>query len=177
MKKFKIILAIIFSLLLMPITVFAEEDSTVDNRVNIYFFRGEGCPHCAEEEEFLESLQEEYGQYFKIVDYETWYNSDNAKLMKKVADARKETIKGVPYTIIGNKSWSGYSSDFNEEIKSAIMSEYKTEVSERYDIMILLDSGYTGSKSYASDAFVLIAILLVAAGITYGIIAARKKVS
>ena len=67
MKKIKLFLAIIMCLFAMPLAVLADEGSDdnvevtsgetevqeEDNRVKIYFFRGEGCPHCADAEEFL----------------------------------------------------------------------------------------------------------------------------
>ena len=79
MKKIKLFLAIIMCLFAMPLAVLADEGSDdnvevtsgetevqeEDNRVKIYFFRGEGCPHCADAEEFFNSIEEEYGQYYK----------------------------------------------------------------------------------------------------------------
>lgn len=195
MKKFKLILVILLGLLILPFSVLAEdgddeyyeeevtteevsEESSeeVDNRVKIYFFRGEGCPHCAEAEEFFESIQEEYGAYFTIVDYETWYDEENAALLEKVAEARDEEVTGVPYIIIGNKSWKGYSSDFDEELIEAINSEYETAVAERYDVMEYVKSGKKAEeKSYASDVVALLIIIIVIGGIVTGIVFARKK--
>ena len=33
-----------------------------ENKINIYFFWGNGCPHCEEEMEFFESIEKEYGK-------------------------------------------------------------------------------------------------------------------
>ena len=128
MKLLKYLL-VLFVALTLPLAVFAEgeeEQVTSDSgeaevqeeskEVKLYFFRGEGCSHCAEAEAWFESIEEEYGDYFEIVDYETWYNSENAELMQKVAEARGETAEGVPYIIIGNKSWNGFAEDYEEEI-------------------------------------------------------------
>lgn len=194
MKKLKLFLAIIMCLFAMPLAVLADEgnDENVevtsgetevqeeDTRVKIYFFRGEGCPHCADAETFFDSIEEEYGQYYKILDYETWYNSDNADLLQKVGEARGEDIQGVPYIIIGNKSWSGYSSEYADEIVKAIKSEYEKDPEERYDIIELVNTGKTNgieeeTKSYANDAMILVAILIVVAGVVTGIVVARKK--
>ena len=86
----------------------------------------------------------------------------------------------VPYIIIGNQSWNGYDSSYDDEIISKIESEYKTNPSERYDIMNYVDginlSDASGSvNSYASDIAVVIAIVLVVAAIGGGIWFARKK--
>lgn len=194
MKKIKLFLAIIMCLFAMPLAVLADEGSDdnvevtsgetevqeEDNRVKIYFFRGEGCPHCADAEEFFNSIEEEYGQYYKILDYETWYNSDNAALLQKVGEARNEEISGVPYILIGDKSWSGYDDSFADEIKDTIKSEYEKAVADRYDIANYVDftnaaSSVTEAAKKSNDAMVLIIILLAVAGITYGVVAARKK--
>lgn len=194
MKKIKLFLAIIMCLFAMPLAVLADEGSDdnaevtsgetevqeEDNRVKIYFFRGEGCPHCADAEEFFNSIEEEYGQYYKILDYETWYNSDNAALLQKVGEARNEEISGVPYILIGDKSWSGYDDSFADDIKDTIKSEYEKAVADRYDIANYVDftnaaSSVTEAAKKSNDAMVLIIILLAVAGITYGVVAARKK--
>ena len=120
MKKIGL-LVILMMILVAPFAVFAEEegDKKDTKEVNIYFFRGQGCSHCAEAEEWFKSIEEELGDRFKIVDYETWYNEDNAELMKKVAEARGESEQatGVPYIIVGDKSWIGFADDYKEEIK------------------------------------------------------------
>lgn len=194
MKKIKLFLAIIMCLFAMPLAVLADEGSDdneevtsgetevqeEDNRVKIYFFRGEGCPHCADAEEFFNSIEEEYGQYYKILDYETWYNSDNAALLQKVGEARNEEISGVPYILIGDKSWSGYDDSFADDIKDTIKSEYEKAVADRYDIANYVDftnaaGSVTEAAKKSNDAMVLIIILLAVAGITYGVVAARKK--
>ncbi len=194
MKKIKLFLAIIMCLFAMPLAVLADEGSDdnvevtsgetevqeEDNRVKIYFFRGEGCPHCADAEEFFNSIEEEYGQYYKILDYETRYNSDNAALLQKVGEARNEEISGVPYILIGDKSWLGYDDSFADDIKDTIKSEYEKAVADRYDIANYVDftnaaGSVTEAAKKSNDAMVLIIILLAVAGITYGVVAARKK--
>ena len=91
-----------------------------------------------------------------------------------------ENVQGVPYIIVGNKSWSGYSSEYDDEIVKKIKSEYEKDPEERYDIIELVNTGKTNgieeeTKSYANDAMILVAILIVVAGIVTGIVVARKK--
>ena len=184
MKKIKILLMALFVLLAMPFTVFAEDEASTnseeDNKVKVYFFRGEGCPHCAEAEEFFDSIKDEYGQYFEIVDYETWNDANNASLLEKVGEARDEEINGVPYIVIGDKSWSGYSSEYDDDIKKTIKSVYDTSVDKRYDIMQLIDTGSTNKgnsedSTKSNDAIILIAIIVVVGAVVSGVVMARKK--
>lgn len=191
MKVLKYLVVLLAIFLIMPFAVFAEEEasnndentteeaSSNDNsdskKVNVYFFRGEGCSHCAEAEEWFDSIKEEYSEYYNLIDYEVWYNTDNSDLMQKVADARGEEAEGVPYIIIGDKSWNGFDSSYEEDMINQIKSVYAQDVKDRYDIMTLLTDSKTSKKdSNASDILVLLAIIVVACGIGFVIYKARK---
>jgi glutaredoxin len=190
MKKLKYFVILLMALLVIPFGVFADDDvdtteetgteetsEAESKEVKVYFFRGEGCSHCAEAEEWFESIEEEYGSYFEIVDYETWYDTDNATLMQKVASARGETAEGVPYIIIGDKSWNGFTDSYKDEMIEQIQAVYEEDVADRYDIMTYLDTvgdSDTSSNS-SSDVVALFLIIIVAGGIGYGIYRARKS--
>ena len=191
MKVLKYLVVLLAIFLIMPFAVFAEEeasnndentteeasstDNSDSNKVNVYFFRGEGCSHCAEAEEWFDSIKEDYSEYYNLIDYEVWYNTDNSDLMQKVADARGEEAEGVPYIIIGDKSWNGFDSSYEEDMINQIKSVYAQDVKDRYDIMTLLTDSKTSKKdSNASDILVLLAIIVVAGGIGFVIYKARK---
>ena len=179
MKKLKYLVILLIAALIVPFTVYAEGEETTEEskEVNVYFFRGEGCSHCAEAEAWFQSIEEEYGSYFKIVDYETWYNQDNQELMKTVAKARNEEANGVPYIIIGKQSWNGFTQSYGDEMIEKIKSEYEVDVNDRYDIIKLLPE-LTKEKesSTGSDVIALLVILLVFGGICFGVAKARKKI-
>ena len=181
MKKVKLFMIFLAAFFILPFAVYAdgeEENGEVTSEaveesqpkeVKLYFFRGEGCPHCQEAEEWFKSIEEEYGQYFEVVDYETWNNTDNAELMQKVAAARNETAEGVPYILVGNKSWNGFTESYEPEIIEQIKSEYEKSDEDRYDIMKYLDSDQKEEKSSSSDVVALIIILAVVSGICFGV--------
>ena len=176
MKKFKYLIILLIAALIIPFTVHAEgEEATESKEVKVYFFRGEGCSHCAEAEAWFESIEEEYGSYFEIIDYEVWNNQNNAQLMQTVASARGEKAEGVPYIIIGNKSWNGFTQDYGNEMIEQIKSEFEVNVDERYDIMKLLSGEQKDNSNSGSDIAALIIILLVVGGICYGVYKARSK--
>jgi glutaredoxin len=77
--------------------------------IQIYFFSGKGCPHCAKEKEFLETIQTKYPQ-IQINEYEVYYNSKNQKLFTQVIDHFNINIAGVPILIIGDQYIVGYNS-------------------------------------------------------------------
>ena len=177
MKKIKYLIILLIAALIIPFTVHAEgEENTESKEVKVYFFRGEGCSHCAEAEAWFESIEAEYGSYFEVIDYETWYNQENAELMQQVAEARNEDASGVPYIIIGKQSWNGFTESYGEEMISRIKSEFETNVEDRYDIMELLpELAKEKEASTGSDILALIVILLVFGGICFGVYKARKK--
>ena len=186
MKKIKMLFLVLVCLLVLPLGVFAEgeDEETVSNetskKVNVYFFRGDGCPHCAEAEEWFESINEELGDKYELKDYEVWNNQDNSELMQKVAAARQESEEatGVPYIIIGDKSWIGFDQSYTGEIKEQINTVYEQEVSQRYDIMSYIDSGSSDdkekTKSSGSDILAIVLIVIVGAGTGFGIYKARS---
>ena len=101
------------------------EDIVYDeNKVNIYFFWGNGCPHCEEEFKFLKSIETEYGNYFTLNTFEVWYSKDNAKILEQFANAMGDEVSGVPYTIIGNKTFTGFSETYKEQFLKAIKDQY-----------------------------------------------------
>lgn len=112
----KLIVPILFLFLLFPFKVGAT---------TISFFYGDGCPHCAKEKILLKELQEEYPD-LKIDYYETWYDEENSNLLKKVKESFSEYHSYVPYTVIGNKTWTGYQETVASEIKNYIKAcQYK----------------------------------------------------
>ena len=108
-------------------------DSTSD-QVTIYMFRGQGCGYCRKFLTFLSSISEEYGKYFKLVSFEVWQDQDNSELMAQVGEALGEEISGVPFIIIGDKTFPGYAETYDEQIKDAIKELYDEEEKDRYDI-------------------------------------------
>ncbi len=209
MKKIWIRLMSIVTLfaMLMPISVMAEEESisssptsiqeacaeeeiafdhdyknNQENKVNVYLFRGNGCSHCHEFLEYLSSIIDEYGKYMNIVTYEVWENQDNGALMEKVADKFEEEASGVPYIVIGEKTFSGYSASMNEEIQNLIKSEYEKE--DRYDVMKELGVDTTVSdvkvdnkanKTSSSDLIILIVSIVIIGGAITFVVIARKQ--
>ena len=111
----KIIYIIICILAFFPSLIFSSEKD-----LNIYLFYGDGCPHCAAEEKFLnEYLKKD--KSVKLHKYEIWYDTENAKKYKEVNKILNDNSNSIPYLIIGNNTISGYVEDITgEEIKNTI---------------------------------------------------------
>jgi len=130
--KNKILLLILFILTILPINCFALSDSYIDkvadivnikpneNKVSLYLFHGDGCPHCKEEIEWLNTIKDDYQDTLDIYYFEVWHSDENAKLMEKVQKEFGITKNGVPLTIIGDKYYLGFSSVNESTIENKI---------------------------------------------------------
>lgn len=131
---FKIFLPLLFLLVLVR-PASAHGDKT------LYFFYGNGCPHCAKEEKFFDStISQKYPQ-LEIKRFEVWGNRDNAAILSAVAKKMGITTSGVPVTIIGDKSFIGYQSDSatGAEIERAIKGYLADDNCQDYVAPILSD--------------------------------------
>ena len=120
MKKIKLLLVALISVVLLPLSINAASDE----KITVHIFRGEGCGYCKAALSFFDSIKEEYGQYYELEEHEVWYDEDNATLMSNVAAYFNEEVNGVPYIIIGDKTFQGYTESYNDEIKQAIKDAY-----------------------------------------------------
>ena len=131
MNKFRVLLFLLLAAVLLPISVKA------DNVVNLHLFYGDGCPHCAEEEKFLEKYLKDEPNV-KLNKYEVWHSEKNRQLWVKVQDKLNNHENGVPYLIIGDKVIVGYLSG-NTDVKiKKYVDEYKKD-SHYVDVMSAID--------------------------------------
>lgn len=107
MKKISYLLFIIF--MMIPLCVCAKED------VDIYLFHSETCSHCQAEIEFLNDLKDDYDN-LSIHLYETNSSKKNMEFMIKVKDKLGIDSPNVPFTIIGNYYYIGFSDGISEGI-------------------------------------------------------------
>ncbi len=87
-------------------------------QVIIYFFWGDGCPHCADEKPFLERLKQQYP--VAVRSYEVWNSPENRELFIKMAAAHGFEPSGVPTTFIGERHWVGYVDRIGQEMEAAV---------------------------------------------------------
>ncbi len=160
MKKIK--LFIIGLLLVLPFMVGITNVYAADKKVNVYIFRGEGCPHCEEAIEWFENElanDEEYSKYYKLVKYEVWYDESNANLMDQVATELGTQASGVPFIVVGNKYFSGFSADNSpSEIKAEIKKQYENK--DYQDVVAAVKKGKSINNG---DSGAVLPIVIVSA--------------
>lgn len=100
MRKY-IFLLFLLVIVLIPNKVFAL------NEVNIYFFYSDECNICSQEKAFLEALKD---RYFNVRIYSYSIASDtNYSLMTQAKELYNVSTSGVPFTIIGDSTFIGFS--------------------------------------------------------------------
>lgn len=163
----KIIKFVLFLLLIIPTSTLAlskDYNDYVgkyyniknDEKVNIYLFYSKICPHCQKEEKYFETLKEKYQDKINIYTYEVTENKTNNEIMKSLKKELKENSQGVPFTIIGSKTFLGYDESLNERIENTIESylDENTKTHNTYTIPIL------GKIEAKNASIILIAIIL-----------------
>ena len=100
--------------------------SDVDNifsyeqgKVKVYFFWGDGCPHCKTQMAFFDSIKSKYPE-MEIYIFETYKNQSNVKLFYDISAKYGATPRAVPSTFIGDKMWIGFASSVEKEIEEKI---------------------------------------------------------
>lgn len=88
-----------------------EITGSTSPKVDLYFFWGDGCPHCAKEEIFLKSIESKYPD-LRMQKFEVWNHQNNANLMGQVAKALGAKAGSVPLTIIGDQFFSGFDESY-----------------------------------------------------------------
>jgi len=105
MKKISLILFSLLFILINFRVVYANEIG--DNIVNIYIFHSKTCSHCKAEIKLLSELESKY-ENVTVYKYEV-SDPDNYQLFTEVANLMDTQITGVPFTIIGDKVYKGFS--------------------------------------------------------------------
>ncbi len=118
----KIVGLLCVALFVLPQAAFAQ-----NNPVNIYLFYGDGCPHCAQERQYIvDVLQNKYSN-LKIYEYEIYNNKDNAALLQEVAEKLGVGVEGVPFLIIGDQDFVGYAKSTSAQVIEQKVKECSIE--------------------------------------------------
>lgn len=132
MKSVKNIFLSFILFFLMITSVSAE-----DNKVTLYLFYGEECPHCAEEKEFLKELQERYDE-LNIELYEVWHDENNQSLMNEVKTKLNQENPYIPFTVVGDTTITGFNSSMKDSIEDMVQTCMERECS---DVVSLIKNG------------------------------------
>ncbi|MBJ6798765.1 glutaredoxin family protein [Geomonas propionica] len=85
----------------------------------LYYFWGEGCPHCAEAKPFLEQLRRRYPG-LQVEATEVLRHRENIPRLMRMARERGREATGVPVFIIGTHYFSGFSQGTPAQLEEAV---------------------------------------------------------
>lgn len=114
---------IFFQILIFTCLLFSVNQVISVKKVEVYFFWGSGCPHCAKAKSFFEKLKEKYPQ-LEVKEFEVYFNENNQKLFQEIAKAYNTEPIGVPTIFIGKEFLLGFSSEetTGKEIENLIQN-------------------------------------------------------
>lgn len=146
-----------------------------DDKITIYFFRGKGCKFCRAFLSYLNDIVPEYGKYFNVIAYDVWNDRNSDKLLDEVSEFLNQPSEGIPYAIIGDTVFNGYSTDYDEAIKETIKKEYNKK--KRYDVLFeMKESKENENKVDFTPVYVTCGIisLVTISGFVYSTIRINK---
>lgn len=134
--KIKLKTKIIFILMMLSIFIVGctnvDSGDSTDNlydvfeddpqKTTLYFFWGDGCPHCANQKPYLDRWQDEYPQ-LEVKEFEVYSDEMNRQIYSLVAEEYGLTAGPVPVTFIGDEYWVGFS-------ESRMVREMETKIEE-----------------------------------------------
>lgn len=129
MKKILYILITVL-LLVIPNSVYAL------NEVNVYFFHKKTCDICEQERVYLQALKERYPN-MRIYSYEV-SDEHNYDLMLQARKIFDDTRTGVPYTVIADTPYHGFSQgikgNFQRSVYLASTNKYENKVGQMLNL-------------------------------------------
>ena len=195
--KYLFALMIAFTFILN--TAFAKEEKDSKDvkdskeKVTLYLFRQTGCPHCADEMQYLDANYKDIKNKFNIVVYDV-LEANNKDLVLDVTKALGIDYEGAPFNVIGKQHFTGYadsiSTMFDEFMNDAYDAQEKDIVAELiaknkykdlksttlFEAMDAEDIEITSKKSPKSNDSIMIIGIFGAVIVLFGaLIFASKK--
>jgi len=90
------------------------------DKVMVEFFHSSACSHCIKEKAFLKELDKEY-RGMKVESYEI-SQPYSQRLWQEAGERLGVEVGSVPFTVIGDKHWTGFNEEtIGKEIEAAVL--------------------------------------------------------
>ncbi|HPI67377.1 MAG TPA: hypothetical protein PKZ16_02450 [bacterium] len=122
MKTKKILFILSITIIAFGAMFFNIDRAGAQEKKPVYFFYGDGCPHCHDEEIFWNKIKNNYPAIDWLA-HETWSNQENYQLLLKTTKEKiGREFGSVPVTVIGNDVIIGFRDEntTGEKIKQAL---------------------------------------------------------
>jgi uncharacterized membrane protein/thiol-disulfide isomerase/thioredoxin len=124
---------------------------SMPEKVIIYLFWGDGCPHCAVAKPALQALAQS-NQNIEIKDYEVWYQEENQAAFTSMSAAFGFEPHYVPTIFIGDRYWEGYSEDIQKDIETTVTTCLETGCPDAGKGIISSDSPSEVTNTSSTEA-------------------------
>ncbi len=120
MGRKRLLAAVCFTLLLIllgfpgPGTATSEEQ-----KIEVLFFWGVGCPHCETQKPYMEELVRNYPEV-EVRSFEVVQDRTHRPFLAEVLEEHGITSLSVPITIIGDRHWIGFREERYPEMKAEV---------------------------------------------------------
>lgn len=85
----------------------------------LYFFWGDGCPHCEAAKPVLADLEQQ-NPGLKVESYEVWNDEANLQIFVEMAARHGFEPQGVPTMFLGDQHWVGFGAGAREQIEAVV---------------------------------------------------------
>lgn len=91
-----------------------------ESAAELHVFYGQGCPHCAKAQAYLQDAQVDY-PLLRVHTHEVYQSQEGRELFERFVAHYGTTIQGVPTIFIGERVIVGFSNDLAKTIDVAIL--------------------------------------------------------
>lgn len=129
------LLALTACLAILSISLTAGFKLRAQEKLEVNFFWGQGCPHCEKAKVFLEKMQAKY-PHLVINSYEIYTHPENQQLFQEFGQKYGVEIRGVPMIFIGEHVHKGFQSEATtgQEIEACIQECSENPSADHQDL-------------------------------------------
>lgn len=152
----------LFALLFLPVfclagvnQYFIDKEISDTDTINVYFFYGENCPHCAHQEPWLKELdkREDVSVYL----FEVSHNKDNREMFDDIASMLNTSSNYYPFTVVNNQYFVGW--DNESGVGADILSAIENKGQEGLSVPDSISVPFLGDISIVNLSLPIITIL------------------
>lgn len=136
-----------------------------DKQVVVYLFRSSACQYTKPLLEYLNSISESHGEYFRLVSYDVSSNQDNIDFFQEVGKFFNSESMGVPFFVIGSRHTLGFNEEEKDLIGQWIIDEYNNK--NRFDLLYEMSKTKVSTPTDENDIednklnYIVIGILII----------------
>lgn len=131
----------IFYLLVLCMVLVIPSEVFALNEVNVYFFHKSTCDICQQEKVYLDALKLRYPN-MRIYSYDI-NEENNYDLMKQAREVFDDIRLGVPYTVIADTPFHGFSQGIKGKMQKAVyeasINAYSNKLGNAFNISYRTD--------------------------------------